>query len=298
MTAAASPGPLRSHRRIAAVPVSARTTLALVLVSIAGLTMFAWPLVFQPGEGTAHATDAPFIFILVLPALLAVVLAELSSGGMDAKALAMLGVLAALGAAIRPLGAGTAGLETVFFLLVLAGRVYGPGFGFVLGSTTLFASALITAGVGPWLPFQMLASSWIGLGAGLLPRRVTGRREIVMLAAYGAVCAYAFGFLLNFWFWPFTLGTGGPLSFVPGDAVWDNLHRFLLFTLATSTWGWDTGRAILNATAIMVVGPAVLATLRRSARKAAWDAPIEFDAPEAADTKTADKTATGSISGQ
>ena len=86
----------------------------------------------------------------------------------------MLGVLSAIGAALRPLGAGMAGIETVFFLLVLAGRVYGPGFGFVLGTTTLFASALLTGGVGPWLPFQMLAAAWVGLGAGLLPRRVRG----------------------------------------------------------------------------------------------------------------------------
>ena len=58
----------------------------------------------------------------------------------------------------------------MFFLLVLAGRVFGPGFGFVLGCTSLFASALLTAGVGPWLPFQMLGCAWVGLGAGLLPR--------------------------------------------------------------------------------------------------------------------------------
>ena len=75
---------------------------------------------------------------------------------MDAKALAMLGVLTAVNAALRSLGAGLAGVELVFFLLVLAGRVFGPGFGFVLGCTSLFASALLTAGVGPWLPFQML----------------------------------------------------------------------------------------------------------------------------------------------
>lgn len=259
--------------------MSVRSTAAVVLTSVAGLTMFAWPLVFQPSSGAAHATDAPFIFVLVIPALLAVVLSELSSGGIDAKALAMLGVLAALGAGLRPLGGGAGGLETVFFLLVLAGRVYGPGFGFVLGATTLFASALITGGIGPWLPFQMLASSWIGMGAGLLPKRVRGRSEIAMLVVYGVLCAYAFGMLLNFWFWPFAIGTGGELSFVPGDAIVDNLHRFVLFNFATSAWGWDTGRAITNAVAIVVVGPAVLATLRRAARKAAWDAPIVFDEP-------------------
>ncbi len=118
--------------------------------------------------------------------------------------------------------------------------------------------------MGPWLPFQMLASSWIGMGAGLLPR-ASGRREVAVLAIYGAIAAhYAFGFLLNMFSWPFTIGSGGDLSFVAGDAIWDNLHRFWLYTVATSTWGWDTGRAVTNVVAIVTVGPAVLAALRRS----------------------------------
>jgi energy-coupling factor transport system substrate-specific component len=250
----------------------------LVLASLAGLAMFLWPLLLQPPEGTAHVTDAPLLFILVLPVLAAVVLGELNRHGMDAKALAMLGVLTALGAALRPLSAGVGGLELIFFLLVLGGRVHGPAFGFVLGSTTLFASALITGGMGPWLPFQMLASSWVGLGAGLLPRRPRGRLELAMLAAYGAVAALAYGFLLNMWFWPFATGSGTDISFVPGGAVLENLQRFLLYSLATSTWGWDTGRAVTTVVAILLVGPAVLATLRRASRKAAFDAPVEFDA--------------------
>ncbi|HEX8869306.1 MAG TPA: ECF transporter S component, partial [Lentzea sp.] len=193
------------------------------------------------------------------------------------KALAMLGVLSAVNAALRPLGAGTAGIETVFFMLVLAGRVFGPGFGYVLGCTSLFASALLTAGVGPWLPFQMMCSAWIGMGAGLLPRRVTGKAEIAMLVAYGIVAAYVFGFLMNLWFWPFITDVevpyhSGHISYVPGDSVLGNLHRFAIFTLLTSTAGWDTGRAITNTIAILVLGPAVLATLRRASRKASYGA--------------------------
>jgi energy-coupling factor transport system substrate-specific component len=186
----------------------------------------------------------------------------------------MLGVLSALGAALRPVGAGVAGIETVFFLLVLAGRVYGPGFGFVLGNTTLFASALLTGGIGPWLPFQMLAAGWVGLGAGLLPRRTAmrGRAEIALLASYGAASAYAYGFLMNLWFWPFALGGDTELSFVAGAPVWENVHRFVLYTLATSSLGWDTGRALTNAAAIAVLGSAVLYVLRRAARRAAFGA--------------------------
>jgi energy-coupling factor transport system substrate-specific component len=47
----------------------------------------------------------------------------------------------------------------------------------------------------------------------------------------------------------------------------ENLHRFLAYTLITSTGSFDTGRAITNAVAIVVLGPAVLATLRRAARR-------------------------------
>ena len=258
-----------------------RPALVLAVASAAGLAMFLWPLLLSPPDEFGHNSDAPFLFALILPVVIAVVLAELHSGEIDTKALAMLGVLSAIGAALRPMGAGVAGIETVFFLLVLAGRVYGPGFGFVLGNTTLFASAILTGGIGPWLPFQMLAAGWVGLGAGLLPRSIGGRPlrgrwEIVMLAAYGALSAYVFGFLMNMWFWPYSIGTGTELSFVAGDAVASNLHRFFLFTLATSTFGWDTGRAVTNVVAISVLGPAVLLTLRRSSRKAAFDAPVEF----------------------
>ena len=173
--------PRRRDRSV--LRMAPRTAVALGLASLAGLAMFAWPLVIDPPPGFSHTRDAPYIFALILPVLVAIVLAEMTSRGMDTKALAMLGVLSAIGAALRPLGAGTGGIELVFFLLVLGGRVYGPAFGFVLGSTTLFASALLTGGMGPWLPFQMLASSWVGLLAGLLPP-LRGRAEIAMLAVY------------------------------------------------------------------------------------------------------------------
>ena len=262
---------------VGVVRVAPRSAVVLLLASLAGLAAFFWPL-FVPAEpeAIARTAEAPLIFVLILPVLVGVVVAELTSGGIDVKALAMLGVLSAVNAALRPLGAGTAGIETVFFLLVLSGRVFGPGFGFLLGSTSLFASALLTAGVGPWLPFQMLAASWVGLGAGLLPRRVTGRAEIAMLAAYAAVSAYAYGFCMNMWFWPFSPAAGTELSYVAGAPLLDNLHRFALFTAATSTLGWDTGRAVTNAVAVAVLGTAVLATLRRAARRAAFDAPVTF----------------------
>lgn len=257
--------------RPAAVPVTRRTAAVLTLASVGGLMMLGWPLLLQPGSG--DRVDPPFLFLALVPLVLVVVLAEISEGGLDPRVLAVLGVLSALIAVLRGVSAGTGGIELVFFLLILAGRVLGPGFGFALGCTALFASALMTAGVGPWLPFQMLVSAWVGMGAGLLPQRVRGRAEIVMLAAYGVLAAYAYGLLLNLSGWPFVLGIGvpgvsGDLTYVPGAPLGENLVTFLRYTLITSTGSFDTGRAITNAVAIALLGPAVLATLRRTARRA------------------------------
>lgn len=274
-----APAPAPVRRRTRAVTLRPRSTLAVAVASVGGLLAFLWPLFADPGSGFEHAGDAPLVFALLLPMLLAVVLAEISEGGLDVKAVAMLGVLSAVGAALRPLGAGTAGLETVFFLLVLAGRVFGAGFGFVLGATTLVGSALITGGVGPWLPFQMLGAAWVGFGAGLLPR-ARGRAELALLAAYGAVAGLAYGMLLNFSFWPFATGMESDLSFVPGASPLLNLHRFVVFSIATSL-GWDIGRALTNAVLILLTGHAVLGALRRASRKAAFDAPVRFEDPRA-----------------
>ena len=257
-----------------AIVTGRRSAAVLALASLAGLMMFVWPLLLVP-DPDAATISPPFVFLALLPVLVLVVVVELTEGGMDSKALAMLGVLTAVNAAMRSLGAGLAGVELVFFLLVLGGRVFGPGFGFVLGCTSLFASALLTAGVGPWLPYQMLCASWIGLGAGLLPRRVGGRAEIAMLVGYGIFCAYGFGILMNLSSWPYVLGIAvpghtGTLSFVPGAPLAENLQRFAVYTLLTSTGGWDTGRAVTNSVAIVVLGPAVLATLRRASRRASY----------------------------
>lgn len=249
-----------------AIVLRPRSAIAITIASAAGLIAFCWPLLVTSESVLADTTVAPLILGSLLPVVMAVVLFEISEGGLDPKAVAMLGVLSAIGAAIRPLGAGTAGIETVFFLLILGGRVFGAGFGFVLGATTLFGSALFTGGVGPWLPYQMIGAAIVGLLAGLLPP-LRGKWELAMLAAYGAVAGVLYGVLMNLSFWPFGLGAQTELSFVPGGPIADNLHRFFVFSFSTAL-GWDLVRGLTNVVLILVTGPAILATLRRAARKA------------------------------
>ena len=255
-----------------------RSTVALLVASLVGVLAFAWPLFFQTSQAgesaIGHTTDAPWLFVLLLPLLVAVVLAELSESGIDAKVISLVGMLAAVGAALRALGPGTAGLEPGFFVLVLAGRAFGAGFGFVLGAVSLLGGALISGGVGPWMPFQMFACAWVGCLAGLLPR-VGGRLELLLLAAYSLVSGVLYGVIMNLWFWPYAT-FGSDFSFVPGDSLAENLHRYLLFVVATSL-GWDIPRGILCAVLVLALGRPILNAFRRTARKAAFEVPVVFE---------------------
>ncbi|WSX46884.1 ECF transporter S component [Streptomyces sp. NBC_00963] len=264
---------------VRAIGLGPRSVAALVLITVIGVFAFGWPLLADSASGLAHSQDAPWLFAALLPLLVAVVVATIADAGLDAKAVAMLGVLAAVGAALRPLGAGTAGLEPMFFLMVLSGRVLGPGFGFVLGSVTMFASALLTGGVGPWMPFQMLAMGWFTMGAGLLPgaRRLRGRAELLMLAGYGCAAAFAYGTVMNLQGWTYIGGLSTGISFHPGDAVGANLTRFFAYCAATSL-GWDLGRAAVTVVLTLIVGSTVLKALRRATRRAAFDAEPAFEA--------------------
>jgi len=211
------PAPLRARRRLTpAIRFGRRSAFLLFLTTVFGVAAFGWPLLIHQasGQNTAHSGDAPWIFVGLLPLLLAIVMAELSEGAIDAKAVALLGILAACFAALRVASPGINGFEPEWFLLILSARVFGRGFGFVLGAVAFFASALITGGVGPWLPFQMLAAGWVGFGAGCLPA-LRGFPERLLLAGYGAVSALLYGLVINFWFWPF-VGSATSYSFVPG----------------------------------------------------------------------------------
>lgn len=268
-----------------AVPMGPWSWAAVGLATVVGLLAFGWPFLAEPGStSVAHASDAPWIFAAVIPLVLLVVLAQIAEGGMDAKSIAILGVLAAVVTALRPLGAGTAGLEPIWFVIILGGRALGPGFGFALGSLSLASSALITGGVGPWLPFQMIAAAWVGCVAGLLPQ-LRGKPEIAMLAAYGMVASMAYGLVMNLWFWPFLSGLeaasyNGGILFAPGAPMSENLARWLAFSLVTSL-GWDIPRGVLTAVLIVLVGRPVLTALRRTARRANFRPTVEFIAPSA-----------------
>lgn len=251
------------------------STIAMALVTVVGVVSFTWPFFVDSEATLARGNDAPWLFPVLVALLATVLLAQISRGGMDAKAVATLGVLAAMGGALRVLSAGTAGLEPMFFLIVLGGRVLGRAGGFMLGALAIVAGGFLTGGIGPWTPFQMLAAGWVGLGPALLPQW-RGRAERVMLAIYGVVAGLLYGAVMNLWFWPF-LGTSAPAGagFEVADPFWTQVAHYGVFYGLTSL-GWDLPRGLLTGVLVLVASRPVLLTLRRAVRRAAFGATPRF----------------------
>lgn len=246
-------------------------SVVLGLASLTGLVAFFTPFFSPPSEtitpAMAHAQDAP-LFMLALSFLCVIIIvANLTSRQMSTRTVAILGILTAVNAVLRYVP-GPAGFSAIFFLLILCGYVYGPTFGFLFGTLSLLASALIGSGIGPWLPFQMFVCGWVGLTSGWLPdMRGAKRLEIAVLAFWGALWGIIFGLLMNLWFWPYISGahSAAGQTWESGLGLVEGVRRYLAFYLVTSSW-WDAWRAVGNVVLISLLGASTLRVLRRFAR--------------------------------
>ena len=187
---------------------------------------------------------------------------------MHGATVAVLGVLSAFAGLASPARPPRATTPACSSSSCSGGAAFGARFGLLLGMCTMAVSAFITGGIGPWLPFQMLALGWMGAGAGLLsrrdPRPRRARRGRVALAVYAWVWGFLYGAIMNLWFWPFQ--RGGALSWYPGLGFTDTLHRYWSFYVATSL-GWDAATALANALLVLILGVPVLRSLRRFAHR-------------------------------
>jgi energy-coupling factor transport system substrate-specific component len=236
--------------------------------------------------GQAHEQDASLMLTLLVGLCFTVLLLEVQGQSVSAKLVALLGILVAMNSVLRFVEVaipGPGGFSPTFFLIIVTGYVFGGRFGFLMGALTLLVSALVTGGVGPWLPYQMFTAGWTGMSAPLCRPTVWllagegKQREVLVLAAFGGLWGLAYGAIMNVWFWPYS---SGPVEqyWEPGTALVETLKRYAAFYVTTSL-AWDSLRACGNIVLILAAGLPTLAALRRFRRRFAFsyqpmDAPV------------------------
>ena len=246
------------------------SALTLAAISAVGVGAYLYPFLLADapasGPAAARSDDAPLVFALVLSLALLLFVLELTRQGMNAKTVSLLAVVIVAAAALR-IPTLPAGATAFFFLVIVAGYVFGPRLGFLVGAGALLVSAFAVGGLGPWLPFQMFAAGWTGMTAGWLgaalrrPLRARRRLELVVLAAFAGAWGLLFGALMNLWFWPYA-AQGETISWRPGMGLGETLRHYWAFYVLTSA-GWDSMRALTNIALVLVAGRPTLDLLVR-----------------------------------
>ncbi len=244
--------------------------VSISVAALASLLMFAWPLLIATDSQNENLL-AQGVFMALMPLIIVLTLVEFATGEIGSRQLAILGVMTAINAVVRLLGAGTAGIETAFFLIIIGAYVFRSSFGFILGSASILVSALLGAGVGPWLPFQMMAAGLVGIGAGALWRFKSKFAQLLTLCAYSVFASFVYGALMTLWNWPFLAGTDSSVSYEAGAGFGANLLRFLNYEIVTGGLLWDAGRAITTCVLILIAAPALLTSLRRAANRGGFE---------------------------
>lgn len=255
----------------------------MALASLVGVVAFLWPFWSPVARGqaevTVHAQDAPLVTALIVGLCVLVAVADRTQM-LNAKSVALLGILCAVNAALRlaeNFFPNPGGFSLVFVLIILVGYVFGARMGFLMGAFSLLTSALVTGGVGPWLPFQMIAAAWVGMSAGWLEKSTSDhlKSQMVVLVGFGLIWGMVFGAVMNLYFWPFVSG-GTDQYYQAGLSLAETLKRYAAFYVVTSLW-WDAGRAIGNAVLIAAAGPALVKTLLRFKRRLSADIVLTFE---------------------
>lgn len=246
----------------------------LAVSTLTAAAAFALPFAAAGSMPSTRLVEGSLLLGVVTTAALAVALGELgrqAGPGNLSRATAMLGVLVALDAVLRLIPT-ILGASPIFVLIILVGYIFGSAFGFTMGALTLLLSAVITAGIGPWLPFQMICAAWVGAGAGLLPFTTRQKQQRHVLALYGAAVGLLFGALMNLYSWPFAapgVSIEQSLYWTPGLSLADTVARYGHFYLATSLLH-DAARALANALLLVLAGPPIIRMLLRFRLQVSW----------------------------
>lgn len=118
--------------------------------------------------------------------------------GLDARKVAAISTLSALGGILRVPFAAIPGLQPTTFIIAVAGYTLGPVNGFMVGGMAAFISNFFL-GHGPWTLWQMLGWGLCGFFFGIL-KTIMKKDNILLFAIICGIWGYIFGVILDMWY--------------------------------------------------------------------------------------------------
>jgi energy-coupling factor transport system substrate-specific component len=235
-----------------------RKYLFIILISLLGLAIYIVPFISM--KGSILDPNAGFLSwgliatVFVSFSVLGLFL-EFERAATGAKEIALVAMLGTISALSRLPFASLMNFQPCTFFIICSGYVFGPMAGFMTASMTALVSNMFL-GHGPWTPYQMFTWGLVGITAGWLRGlRLTGRKEIIVLAVFGFIWGWLYGVIINVWFWAF---------FVQPHTIVTYLLTLLNAVI------WDGSHAVANAFFVSIFGARVIRTLDRFKKRFYW----------------------------
>jgi energy-coupling factor transport system substrate-specific component len=240
-----------------------RTVFLTVILTLGGLALAAPALSPSPLD---VLQNWGLVALILAGLVVAAFFFEFEKRSTTSKEIALVAILATIAAVIRIPFAAVPSVQPSTYLIICTGYVFGPLPGFMVGAVTALVSNFFL-GQGPWTIYQMFAWGLAGVSAAYFARLNPGRRG---LAAFGVLCGYLFGIIMNVWFW--------------AAFVYPLTPRTFLVSQLGSLW-FDTAHAAANAIFLSVFGPRTIKILERFREKFQWEATIS-ELPSVMETRS------------
>ncbi len=250
-----------------------RRYIFLTLILVIGIAAFV-ALVFSPSPLDILSNWGLLATILVALAIAAFFF-EFEGRAAGSKEIALVSMLGTVSAALRIPFAAIPSVQPCTYLIICSGYVFGPIAGFMVGAITVLVSNFFL-GQGPWTLYQMFAWGMAGVTAAYLRRFNLNKRGLI---AFGIIWGYAFGTIMNVWFW--------------AAFVYPLTPRTFFISQLNSIW-FDTAHAVGNAIFLGLFGKKTIIILERFREKFQWKTTIP-DLPPGMDEHALHTSLRGSL---
>lgn len=223
----------------------------LLLLAILGIGIACFIIPAVPSCPLNAVMNWAILATLVVVLGIAAFLFQFEATAISSKEIALVAMLGAVSAVLRVPFAALPSVQPCTYLVVCSGYVFGPVAGFMVGAITALVSNFFL-GQGPWTLYQMLAWGLVGVSAAYLRRFKLNTPWLVIL---GVVWGYAFGWLVNTWFW--------------AAFIYPHTLKTFMLTQLSSLW-LDTFHAAGNAVFLGLLGARTIAILERFKKRFTW----------------------------
>lgn len=139
------------------------------------------------------------ISLLVAVGFIGVIFRMFEKSKPSVEYIVMLAVLIAIAVVANFIGS-ILHIDLVFFIVIMAGVVFGKESGFLVGALSIIVFGLISgAGIGTWTPYQMIGFGLLGYTSGLFANKM---ESLQFRAVFGLLWGFIYGWITNIsWFY-------------------------------------------------------------------------------------------------